>query len=57
MISGKNYDINIKKIDLSCIQLQSLPNYIGDMINLEELYLSNNQLQSLSAGIGDLHNL
>ena len=56
-ILNKEYNVNIKKLDLGLYQLQSLPTEIGNLINLEKLYLRDNKLQSLPIEIGNLCNL
>ena len=56
-ILNREYNVNIKKINLSNNQLQSLPAEIGNLRNLQILGLYNNQLQSLPAEIGNLINL
>jgi len=52
-----NQLIDLKKLDLSCIGLKTIPDELRYLQNLEELNLSGNNLQELPDGIFTLKNL
>jgi Leucine-rich repeat (LRR) protein len=57
-IFNKDYDIETTfELNLSCKELTSLPESIGELVNLKILSLYNNQLTSLPESIGKLTNL
>ena len=56
-ILGKEYDINIEKLDLRFKGFKSLPVEVCNLINLKELSLENNSLSSLPAKILKIKNI
>lgn len=50
-------DKNLKNLDLSFQNLQSIPEYVFEMVALENLNLSHNQLQELPRDILKLKSL
>lgn len=50
-------DKNLKNLDLSFQKLQSIPEYLFEMVALENLNLSHNQLQELPRDILKLKSL
>ncbi|MDR1615323.1 MAG: hypothetical protein LBS26_07155 [Campylobacteraceae bacterium] len=47
--------LNIKELDFSELELQSLPEELCNLINLKKLYLQNNNLKSLPQNITNLN--